>query len=345
MRLLSFVTTLLAAAFLVLPAVAQSELSSVLKTAAPPSLCEQVSGLVTLVNFIKLVAVIGIGGACIYLFRNWLIPLCVLIFGSLPTIIYEVVGYTVAIACMFPTWWLSAHSQTWASIVGSLFLAGMLYYSGKVRNLKDDNVSYFGILALAWGFTALVYADHYVGFMAVGAFMGAFGFAVDVMPFGYAVGYNDAYGIKRGTLAAFTILGIYSVISVFGGKFFEVNEYAPVFATGALWWGGVAGYIGLIILSSRWYPGDAYWPMQILTFALCWAAVGLGALSPDLSMLFKTGYTAMGFYFAAKYIEILPKDRTTVAFGTLFGCGALFFVGWHIEQHADYFKDYVLFLS
>ena len=140
--------------------------------------------------------------------------------------------------------------------------------------------------------------------MGIQAFLG---FSVVVSPLCYSIGFSNEESVPRATMASFAILAAYVLMHIQGTP---TGVWAN-FTTGALFMGGFVYYLGLLILSSRFYkPADCggdrivhYWAMQALTIVSGMLALYLGSTF-QLPTLLGIGGTFFFLYLLEKYMEI-----------------------------------------
>lgn len=325
---------LVAMTFAVVPALAQAPTCPELTT------LQYLVGFVTLTNILMVFAVvIGVGSFSYLLFRwfSWLLE----IFLHIPVQVYEVLGYTIAIGLMISGYWLSPTNEVWTSLVGSLFLAGMLMITGAIHNLSTNYERFFGTLFIVWAVIALFYQNPYVGFIAIGALMGMLGFSAAVIPCGYIIGFRDDDALARATSAAFLILIAFVVLRVIG----DTLPYAHVFEQGALWLGGFVGYLGLLIASSRWWyergTGE-YIIMQVVTILLGITALAVGSVF-GIPQLLGIGGTFFALYLIEKPFEIPVKSATTYATISLLVALVVGGCVWLAQNNMELVQPFLLF--
>jgi hypothetical protein len=194
---------------------------------------------------------------------------------------------------------------------------------------------------LIWTALAIVTHNGMVGFLAVAAFLSALGFSVVVMPLCYVIGFEDKAAVPRATVAAFLILAAYVVMHLLGMR----APWADVFESGALFLGSFVGYLGLLILSSRWYAqkGAAHWiGLQILTITLGLLAIYLGSML-GLESLQKIGGTFLVLWAIEKPFEIKAGSmRVYAAIGMMLSV-ALFVFCSYVSVHPEIHKYFLIY--
>lgn len=339
MRLLSFVTSLLALAFMAIPAMAET-----VAACPPPSWKAQAGELIfSPFNITAALVSVMLVVSFFYLFGRTIVPFLAALFFLLPTSLYEFLGYAIAFGLMAAKLWLPEAAAGWGTLVGCLSLAGMISYSAHTRKWEGSPAGFCGTLFVAWTAVALVTGYHMIGFISVGAFMGMLGFVAGSMPFGYFIGFKDDDAVVRGTWAAFMTLAAFAVMQVFGGHVPVLASYTSIFDEGVLWWGGIVGFGGLLILSSGFYRGTNWIAMQVLTIVMCWAAILVG-YNIGVEYLLKTGMTAFVLWMVAKPWDLEPEGMPAVMTMAFFWSVAMGFGLWGVYTHQEFFQHYLLFV-
>ena len=116
-----------------------------------------------------------------------------------------------------------------------------------------------------------------------------------------------------------------------------------MFETGTFWVGSFVGFLGLLILSNKWYSGRGktnYGMLQFVTVASYLAAVAFGLIF-GINALTGIAGTFLVFYLAAKVIEI--ETHSMIGFGTkLIVVGGIIFFAWHTAmQNEEVVKNYL----
>ncbi|MDB5194031.1 MAG: hypothetical protein JWN50_45 [Parcubacteria group bacterium] len=301
---------------------------------------QKFAGFVSWMNILRVFAIAG-GVVCIgfLLFRwfGWLIE----IFALIPVQVYETVGYAASIALVVWGHSVSETNRMWPVLGGSLLFGAMVAISAQIHlknRINPPIAQLYGLLFVAWGAIALYYNMPAIGFIAVGALMGALGFSGAVIPMGYAIGFKDNDSLCRATSAAFAILAAYV-----GLKVSNTSLPIKVFESGAFWIGSFVGYLGLLIASSRWYGNQRSYPiMQVVTIVLGMAAIGAGSVF-GISQLLGVGGTFFVLYLIEKPFEIPNASATEYAVIGLFVCACLGGGVWWAQNHMDLIRPFLLF--
>lgn len=307
--------------------------------------CPELTGLQKFVGFVDLMGVLQIGAiiaavicVCI-LFKNWLVPL----FVEIPATVYEVLGYLTAFGLIGYASQISTTNQLWFTLGGCALLAGMVALTTWIHQIEEGYESTLAlILAAIFSAVALFYHTPVVGFFAVTALMVALGFFGAVVQCGYVVGFADDGACKRGTTAALIILA--------GTVFEKINHLVltpnafEIFESGGLWMGSLVGFLGLLILSSKWYghKRGMYIVSQIMIIAIAVAALVVGALW-DISVLRRVAGTFFVLYLIEKPFEIPMNSISGHAAMGLVVSGAVGAGIYWAQNHLDVIKPYLLF--
>ncbi|MBI2030723.1 hypothetical protein HYT05_03805 [Candidatus Kaiserbacteria bacterium] len=335
MRLLSFVTTLLAAAFLALPAFAH-DVACVPVDLTP---LQRAAGFVTLTNVGMTVGVLLTIGCFLFLFGRWILMLLAA-FLFIPVEFYEVLGYVAAALLIVSGKLIAPSLETWTSFAGCLLLGGMIMLTGHLHKMKSNYVRFFLTLFVIWAPIAAIYGNPWVGFISVMALMGSVGFAGEVIPgFGYVLGFRGKDELARATTTGFMVLTLFVITRIFAGD----NPHVQVFEQGALWCGAFVGYLGLLIASSRWYTDRVnYFIMQLITIAAGVTAVAVGSIFGIAPLLGIAG-TFFGLYCIEKPFEIPDVSAMGYAMiGLIVGIG-VYLVSWWGQYHMDLIRPFLLF--
>ncbi len=295
-------------------------------------------GFITWMNILRVFSiVIGVGCFAYLMWRwfGWLFE----IFKYIPVEVYEVLGYVTSAATVISAYWLSEINQLWPLLGGCLLFGAMLVITGLIHDIKPNFERFFGTLFFVWSSVALFYQSEYVGFIAVGAFMGMLGFSAMIIPCGYAIGFRDKDALSRATSAAFVVLIGFVTLRIVG----QSLPYIHVFELGTLWFGSFIGYLGLLIASSRWYKNRVMYPaMQLITILLGMAAIGVGSVF-GIPQLLGVGGTFFVLYLIEKPFEIPTENAIGYA---LIGLSVALCVGggvWWAQNNMAVVKPYLLF--
>jgi hypothetical protein len=294
---------------------------------------QKVAGLITAVNILWIVGGVLVFAAIVLLF-GWFLR-------KISAVFWEVILYGVSGALLSWSHTLATGIAENIAFTGALFLAGALGFSWfrhKLGGKEHGEVSYCAVTAAILGALAVVLGNSAIGFVAVMAAMGALGFSVAVIPFGYAVGFKDEDAVARGTGAALVILIGFVALRALGHHIPAI----AVFTEGAYWMGAFVGYLGLLILASKWYARRGnYAAMQVVMIVAGIAAIVVGSVL-QIGELQKIGGTFFALWGIEKLTEIPVASKEGVGVLCLFLAGVLTAVAWTVKANAATFAPYIL---
>ena len=142
-----------------------------------------------------------------------------------------------------------------------------------------------------------------MGALAALSLLSLLGFAGEVIPFGYAVGFKDRDALARATSAGFIITVIF--MGLHAGNI--TNSIIRAFEPGSLVVGGFVGYLGLLIAGSNRYKRRQSWlVMQTIVLIICFAGVVGGSILGLKSIQIIAGIF-LALWTVEKMVEI-PGD-------------------------------------
>lgn len=267
-------------------------------------------------------------GAC-YLFRDFI--------AAMPKELWELVAYGGSVYLLFFTDSLTC----W--VLGGLLLAATLAFTLKVH-FESGSYRFGGsivsaVLTVVLAFAAMSHSNVWLGFMAVMALESFLGFSVIVTPMCYCVGFDKDDNIVRATCSSFVLLLI-----GLGIKQFHLADSTPalqVFEAGLLFMGSLVFFIGMLIITTKWYrssngrSGAAHYTiLNVLMIAAIFASIFFGQ-TYGVSVLRGMAVAFLIFWVLDKSIEIAVTARS-VALGFLLGGGALYGASWFCMNHTEY---------
>jgi hypothetical protein len=299
------------------------------------SVFDKIKGYLTFINIVLFLAAI-----LIVLGASWIFYLYVWPFvREVPIVLYEILAYGTCIALMY--FGLGMQNGVFVALLGCLGLIGGIILTFNAheeamksffKKMKVNEMSFVSlVLCIIWSIVAILYSSKMIGFMSVMALEAFLGFSVAVMPLCYAIGFKDEDAIPRAMGASFIILASYVAMRMTGYQ----NQYLEIFSTGALFMGTFVYFIGLLIVSCKYYRSNNFVFLQILTIASGVAALFLGSVW-GITQLQSIGGTFFFLYLLEKYIEII-KIKEHWAWGT-FGLGLILFLSaMFMKAHPQYF--------
>jgi len=292
---------------------------------ACPSLTtlQKAAAYVSLENFLWVIGVVLLTSAILLIFKGIVAALLE------QTAFIEVGLWVLTVGLIVKAYYtMHGHGPTddfssWALIIGSLLIPGAISFSAHVRKLKPNMTRFSTILTVVWGALAIVFMAPSIGFLTMAAVISLLGFSVVVTPLCYAFGYDDKDSIYRGTSASVIILILFTVYRAVGIHYPIID----LFQSGAFWLGSLAGFVGLLILSSRYYDRANYALMNVITPVVF---IGFGTTAAIYGIRELT--TMVGafiiFFIADKIVEI--KTDGAIALGIKLGViGLMFYGAWH----------------
>ena len=301
-----------------------------------PGVFSRIGSYITLVNIIMVTAAILLAIALIWLAGLYVVPfLANLGPNQIQFLAYSGSGSAVLFSKALP-----AVAQVPTAFIGCLLLIGCVSltegYHGK--KLGWDSAAgrmsmYSGILCLVWSIAAVAYSSSLIGFIAVGAFVSMLGFSVLVLPLCYCIGFRDDEAVVRATTAAGIMVGFYTAFHATG---VVVPDILELFRPGVMWIGTFVYFLGLLIMTSKFYSTDVrYVCAQLLMIASGIAAISLGTIY-QIPTLQRIGGTLFYLYAIEKYFEI-PWGETSWAWITLIFSGLLYGGALFAQAHPSYF--------
>lgn len=261
------------------------------------------------------------------------------IFVEIPLIVYEVLLYASSAGMMGAGLVYSLPVMgPYIAFTGCLFLAGAIVLSAKLRNVEPSEFRFFTILFVVFAPMAILHDSSWIGFLSVGALMGMLGFSMAVTPLCYAVGFKDEDSIGTATAAAFYILLAFVLYRIF----LPTAPYVHVFESGALFLGSFVGYLGLLIMASKWYKESTYALMQVVIIVAGVGALFIGSVF-DIGELQKIGGTFFTLYLIEKVLEIPVRSARGYAVLGLMISGTIYGIFTVTKMYPEQIAPYLFF--
>ena len=262
-----------------------------------------------------------------------------LIFGAVPMIVYEALFYALSIGAV-----VFGHGlERWGVYVGfagSLGIGGGILMSSALRKRDPNPTLFFALLTVLWGTIALWYSSTLIAFITVMALMALSGFYANMSSLCYVLGFRDDQAVLRSTVIGFAMLAVFIAV-----KALHVDVPSlGIFETGALFIGSFVGFLGVLIMSSRWYPRSStfYGALQIIALLSGLGSILAGSVLgvPELQ---KIGGTFFCLWILEKIAEVpLRTARGWAAFGL--ALALLVYYGTAvIENHLESIRPYLFF--
>lgn len=307
---------------------------------AQPGTLERVTGFLTFVNVIWVTSSILLVVAVGWLLQLYLLPLLRLI----PLVVYELLIYVGCLGFLVAGRFFAAGVDDFVALPGCLGLIGALVASHILhkerlgRWYKETGINPLSanalLLCLVWAGIAVWYESTLIGFLAVMALEVFLGFSVVVQPLCYFIGFQNKEVIPRAMGASLALLLVYVPARISGWSLAGWEIFAP----GALFLGSFVYFIGLLIVSSRFYRpkgGSYYGRMQLLTIVSGVLALLVGSVW-QIGQLQGIGGTFFFLYLLEKYFEV-PWRKRHLAWATLGLAVLLYLSALVIRQYPAYF--------
>lgn len=326
---------------------------------------EKTEGLGTFWNFVVviagillLLAVLGLVG---FYLQDFL--------AQIPPGFYELMAYAgsalmIASGHIWPPFHLGfvLVEPLWFAIPGALALAGTLFltYNLHFKRQYRGDTGYMGpglinfptvlflVCTVVWGAMAVFYSHafpaagipHILAFAAVVALQAALGFSAITMPGCIALGWTNEKQIPKSVFSSLLILGGYVALKLNNG----LTGDLALFESGAIFMGAFVYFLGLLIMSSKWYVWaghddgrnhSRYVMLQVITIASGVAAWYFGS-AYHIGALLGVGGTFFAIYLLEKYYE-MPWKGIGWAWSFLGLAVFLYFLTGVASNHPEYF--------
>jgi hypothetical protein len=131
------------------------------------------------------------------------------------------------------------------------------------------------VMLIAFVAATLITGSQWMGAFAALSLMALLGFAAQVVPFGYVVGFRGNDELARATSSGFLVLILFMALHAAN----ITNSAIRVFEPGSLIVSGFVGYLGLLIAASKQYRNRQRWiVMQAIVLVACFLGVIAGSL-------------------------------------------------------------------
>jgi hypothetical protein len=296
---------------------------------------------------------------------------------SLPAIFYELCAYVATAGLLLGAYfakpfefWSITFQPLWMIVPAALAFCGCIILTHWLHWLKDkvsattdkSNHVYAGpglfsfptvlsgLCAIVWSGIAICFHQafpasgipHFVAFIAVIAWQSFLGFSFVTLPGCIILGWQKNEQVVRSTMASLLILAVYLAVRILPNS---VPEFIRLFETGCLFMGAFVYYLGLLVMSNKWYAcpkvadGERnvsrYLLMQVVTIASGFAAFYIGSTF-NIGSLLGIGGTFFTIYLLEKYYEI-PWKGVGWAWSLLGVALALYFFVGFASQNPQYF--------
>ena len=302
---------------------------------------KNLTGLLSFTNIVATVSSFLLAFSIGWLIKLYLLPLLRL----MPLSVYESILYTIIFAAISTGYWLEREGiYQYVVLSGCLSLIGILgfsfwqhksFFQQFSQKVGLDIFSLCAlILFLIWTAVAIAYQNVEIAFLAVAALEAFWGFAVAVIPFGYAVGFRNRAVVPRTMILSLLLLVIYSVAQITNTSL----PYLDIFAPAIKYISSFVYFIGLLIVSSKWYCRNnfkLYLLMQGLTITSGIVALYVSSVW-QISVLKGVSGTLFTLYGIEKYFE-LPWTQKTWTWAILGLSIILYACAWLIRSYPELF--------
>jgi len=270
-------------------------------------------GFITFLNI-----VIVFGAICIVIGLAWLSYFYLYpILKDIPIEVYEVLLYVFFFGLVVSGSFFSPAVGIFIAFLGCLGLGWSLLFTNELHEEALErfckkikiNPEYFysALLFIVWSVIAVFYQSALIGFISIIALEFLIGFSVIMTPLCYFIGFNKESEISRPMGASLILLTIYTTVKIAGVSI----PYFDIFSTGIFFMGSLVYFLGLIIMSSKWYDHESkehYVWLQILTALSGIAALFIGSVW-GIPQLQQVGGTLFFVWTIEKYLELPFKKR------------------------------------
>jgi hypothetical protein len=306
------------------------------------TLWNKLAGLFTFINVVWITAAICVVAGVAWLFGLHFLRLII----PVPAHVWEIIIWGIcALLVVFGSRITPEAYAMWLVFPGCLGMIGAMMLTQHIhrddedihRDDEDITPHAFFLWAL-WALIALLYNSQLIGFLSVGAFLTAAGFACGMYPMCVWMGFQKESKALTGTAITGLAWVLYLVSE---GRWPDLPEIQP-FMPGLAFLGTFAYFLGLLIISSKWYLKyvhhtlNHYMPLQALVVISGGAALYFGNL---LSLPAVAGVGGAFFYIwlIEKYLELCETAKVHVAWGLLFLGILLYMMAYVATQNPEYF--------
>lgn len=290
---------------------------------------QRAAGYVTVLNAFWFFAVLGIGACLCIIF--WQLGI---LFLMIPKEIYELLCYVGGGILIYRG--AEPPIMEMEALLGSLLIfSGLILSKVRMKNrFSHATVIIPTIMSAVFSLAAVLTYSSVIGYFSVMSILAALGFSVVVLPGIYMLGYNDDDAVARGTTASFILLMVFAVLQMMG----KTIPYLTLFADGVWLVAGIIGFLGLLIMSNRWFwkfstkEGRSaerqklgYISFQVIMVAACVAGLAFGSFF-HINAIQKIAGTFLVLWAMEKPFEIAVESIIYYAFSGLCAFGSLYWL-------------------
>jgi len=307
-------------------------------TGDPASEGTWVPGWLTFINVMWVFGVglliLGVLGIIIWQLGPFLFEL----FASIPKEFWEFLMSVGGLSLIY-VGTLAGAAGPYIALLGCIMFGASLFIIAAVHDIDNAKPGLlFFLSAIPCAVAAVMFASSMIGFVTVGCIVSSLGFFVFVTPFCTYIGFEDEEKLPNATAASFVMLIAYVILHATS----TTHPYVEPFKFGALWLGAFVGYIGLLIMSSRFYSKRNYILRQVVTFVAAVAAIAVGTML-HIDYVAQIGGTFGVLCLIEKIYEIPVKHKLSYAWLTAIAGGLLFGGAWLATEYQDVLGPYFLF--
>ncbi|CAF3701123.1 unnamed protein product [Rotaria sp. Silwood1] len=256
------------------------------------------------------------------------------ILRNIPSFVWEIFFFILSI-CLI----ILVHNS-WLIFLGCLTFLATLSYTTKFHfsQFRHADLVASWIYFFVCSIVAIYQQHREAGYLAIMALETSLGFVIIAGELVIMIGFHDKKAIPSGIIASFVLILI--------GSFLHLQKYSNIltipFTRPLLFLGTFVYFIGLIILSSRWYTKMdnnllLFWLLQFIAFSSGLIAMLMGPLL-ELPFVQAIGGTMFVTWLLEKYAEIAPHDTKISGAASLLGFGFLLYgFAYFLKTHPEYF--------
>lgn len=315
------------------------DLTQQVKTSEERTTAEKFGGFFDGIDWVRTLFAIGI-----VIFGCIFVGMTLPLWMSLPPAAYAFALFGISIALSWYGLSKSSDNAIWGLMSALVWIGAQVYTTQVVLKLKGNPSGFFLIATAVTGLIAFLFQSSLVGYVPVICLLCAAGFAAEAFGLGFAIGFSDDKSVSIGTTVAFILLGTYVLIRISGHD----DPYIQPFAPASYLVGSFVGFLGLLILSSKWYAGPftgGYLFSNVILMPLFgFGAVMIGSMYgiPELQ---KVGGTFFALWLIEKYVEWTFKGLVSVSVFGLLGSIGGFYLFTALREHAEKLGPYLFFVS
>lgn len=261
------------------------------------------------VNFLKLGLIAVFTVLTLLLIGKHLIMILV----TIPKVLWEIGAYTSGIGLLAAQSLGYTIDNQFLAFFACLLIGGGLYLSVIIHadyfEEHSDSIKMYVqyvcpvVMLAAFGAATLITGSDWMGGFAAVSLMVLLGFAGEVIPLGYAIGFRDNDALARGTSAGLILTVLFMGLHAAN----ITNPVIRAFDSGALIVGGFVCYLGLLIAASARYKSRQNWiVMQGIVLCICFAGVIVASIIGLKSIQIIAG-SFLALWTIEKMVEI-PGD-------------------------------------